>query len=186
MLLYKIINWWYYSPPGEGDLLCGDSLEYVNTGNAKVHLSGKKTQMKITIDGGFAPLLSVVNKCETCPAVYTAVGFWQDSQYFSGERPHLLIEELPFSNEYALTIEGIDRKMFETVMAWETDLVFTLSGTVQGLQNGKIALGGAEDMLGKCQTVEGEKAHQQTTYFTVSRSVDEPVLMRFEIHSSSG
>lgn len=186
VLLYKIINWWYYAPPGEGDQLCGERLEYVKTGNAKVHYFDKKTQVTITIDGGFAPLLSVVRKCETCPAVYSVVGSWQEGEDLSSESPRLTIDELPFTNEYTLTIEGIDRKMVETIRTWEADLVFTLSGVVQGLQNGKIAVGDALDKLGKCQTDGGADVTQQKTYFTVRRSKDGPVLAKFWVAPSGG
>lgn len=183
VLLYKIINWWYYATPGESDRLCGDRVKYVNGGNAKVHHSVQDSKVKITIVGGFAPLLSAVSQCESCPVLYSIESSWQDVHFFTDSRSSLNIEESTFTNDYSLTIKGIDREEVESLMSMETDLVFTLSGRVQGLQNGKIALSRDGDLLEKCLTIGWRGLEPSKTYFTVSRSVDGPVLMSFEIAS---
>jgi hypothetical protein len=81
-----------------------------------------------------------------------------------------------------LTIESITPDQIHTLWQEESDLLFTLTGAVQGLQNGKVSLNSKGDILKKCQALRsGDKGLPQVTQVIVSLSRNGPELMRFEM-----
>jgi len=108
VLLYKIINWWYFAPNEDSVQLCGDLLEYKNIGNAKISFLQNGSIMKISIEGGFAPLLSVAADCERCSTTSTEA-MWMNDTFFSNSKASLNIEELAHTNNYSIFIENINK-----------------------------------------------------------------------------
>lgn len=65
----------------------------------------------------------------------------------------------------------------------EKQLTFILTGTVQGLQNGKIALHPAGDFLGKCKESNEERLGLSAVDLAVALSEDGPQLLKFDLSS---
>ena len=182
VLLYKIINWWYFKPTEDSAQLCGDLLEYKNIGNAKISFLQNDSIMKISIEGGFAPLLSVADGCENCPPASTEA-MWTNDAYFSNSIATLHIEELAHTNNYSIFIENINKNRLKVLEKEQKQLAFILTGTVQGLQNGKIALHPAGDFLGKCKESNEGRFGFSTVKLVVALSEDGLQLLKFDLSS---
>ena len=181
VLLYKIINWWYYAPAVESVQLCGDNVRYVNTGKSKVSYIENGSAMKISIDDGFAPMLSVVKECETCSGSYSGQSAWLNEEYFTGATSTLTIEEFAFTNEYSIIVKKIEKKAYAKFKEEEKLLVFTLTGVVQGLQDGKMAINPKSDFLEKCFESGINRLPESVAYLVVTNSDDGSTLMKFNI-----
>ena len=182
VLLYKIINWWYFAPNEDSVQLCGDLLEYKNIGNAKISSFENSSTMKISIEGGFAPLLSVAEDCESCSPTSTEA-MWTNDTYFSNSKATLHIEESTHSNNYSIFIENINKNRMNVVEKEQKQLAFILTGTVQGLQNGKIALHPAGDFLGKCKESNEGSFGFSNVKLVVALSEDGLQLLKFDLSS---
>ena len=182
VLLYKIINWWYFAPNEDSVQLCGDLLEYKNIGNAKISFFQNSSTMKISFEGGFAPLLSVAEGCESCSPSSTEA-MWMNDSYFSNSKATLNIEESTENNKYSIFIENINKNRLNVLEEEEKQLAFILTGTVQGLQNGKIALHSAGDFLGKCKESNEERLGLSAVDLAVALSEDGPQLLKFDLSS---
>lgn len=181
ILLYKIINWWYYAPDGESAQLCGDHLKYVNNGNGKVSYVIDSSAIKISTNEGFASLLSLVKECETCSTPYSIRSAWLNQRYFPGASATLTIKESAFTNEYSILIKKTGKDALSKLKDHEKQLVFTLSGQVQGLQDGKVALNPKSDLLEKCFARGQKHASKSLAHLTVTSSGDGSTLMKFNI-----
>ena len=181
VLLYKIINWWYFAPAEESARLCGESLEYHVSGNAYVTFVEHDSALKISFKDGLAHLLSVVGGCDACSpaASVQATGLNQD--YFKEARAVVTIEELPHSNDYSIMIRSISNEASQLLQNAQNQLTVILTGTVQGLQNGKITLNPSGDLLGKCTDSNISSTAPAATTLVVTLSVGGPQLMSFDI-----
>lgn len=181
VLIYKIINWWYHAPTEESGQLCGKNLRYVNTGESNVSYVENGSAIKISIDDGFASMLSIVKECEACSKPYSSQSAWLNDEYFPGASATLTIEESVFTNEYSILIEKTTNGTFAKIKGNKKQLVFTLIGRVQGLQNGKVALNPKSDFLKKCFDEGPKKSPGSLVYLVVTNSVDGSTLMKFNI-----
>lgn len=182
VLLYKIINCWYFAPNEDSVQLCGDLLEYKNIGKAKISFFQNSSTMKISVEGGFAPLLSVAEGCDNCSPSSTEA-MWMNDSYFSNSKATLHIEESTYNNKYSIFIENINKNRLNVVEEEEKQLTFILTGTVQGLQNGKIALHPAGDFLGKCKESNEGRLGLSAVDLAVALSEDGPQLLKFDLSS---
>ena len=179
-LLYKVINWWYFAPSEDSAQLCGDLLEYKNIGNAKISFLENDSAVKISFDGGFASLLSVVDVCKSC-SPNSEQAIWINDRYFAKSQVTLNIEELPYTNNYFIFIENVAINALKIIKENQKQMAFILTGTIQGLQNGKISLHSAGDFLGKCKISSEVLMPPATVSLVVRLSEDGPKLMEFTI-----
>jgi len=182
VLLYKIINWWYFAPNEDSVQLCGDLLEYKNIGNAKISFLQNGSIMKISIEGGFAPLLSVIEGCESCSPTSTEA-MWTNDTYFAKSKTTLHIEESAYNNNYSIFIENINKDRLKVLEETQNQLAFILTGTVQGLQNGKITLHPAGDVLEKCNESNERRLGFSAINLVVVLSEDGLQLLKFDLSS---
>lgn len=150
VLLYKIINWWYYAPIEESAQLCRENLRYVNKGESKVSYIENGSFMKISFENGFASLLSIVKESEAGSKPYITQSTWLSEEYFPGATATLTIDEFAFTNEYSILIKKVKKETVVKLQGEQKQLLFTLVGNVQGLQNGKVTLNPNSDFLEKC------------------------------------
>ena len=181
MLLYKIINWWYFAPPEGSGKLCGESLEYHGSGNAYVTFVEHNSVLKISFKDGLAHLLSVVGRCDACSPTAPVQATGLDQDYFKDARAVLTIEELPHSNDYSIMIRNFTNEASQLLQNTQNQLAVILTGTVQGLQNGKITLNPSGDLLGKCTDSNKSSTAPATMTLAVSLSVEGPPLLSFDI-----
>ena len=99
----------------------GDLLEYKNIGNAKISFFQNSSTMKISVEGGFAPLLSVAEGCESCSPSSTEA-MWMNDSYFSNSKATLNIEESTYNNKYMIFIENINKNRMNVVEEEEKQL----------------------------------------------------------------
>lgn len=127
-------------------------------------------------------MLSVVDDCENCPPASTEAR-WTNDTYFSNSIATLHIEELAHTNNYSIFIENINKNRLKVLEEAQRQLAFILTGTVQGLQNGKIALHPAGDVLGKCNESNERRLGFSTINLVVVLSEDGPQLLKFSLSS---
>ena len=84
-------------------------------------------------------MLSVAEGCESCSPASTEA-MWINDSYFSNSKATLNIEESTNNNNYTIIIENIHKNRMNVFEEEDKQLASILRGTVQGLQNGKIAL----------------------------------------------
>lgn len=186
MLLYKIINWWYFAPAEESGKLCGESLEYHDSGNAHVTFVEHNSALKISFKDGLAHLLSVVGRCDACSPTASVQATGLDQDYFKDARAVLTIEELPHSNDYSIMIRNFTNEASQLLQNTQNQLAVILTGTVQGLQNGKITLNPSGDLLGKCTDSNKSSTAPATMTLAVALSVEGPPLLSFDISAEHG
>ena len=181
VLLYKMINWWYFAPSEDSATLCGEFLEYRNIGNAKIRILENDSVAEISFADGFAPLLSVIGECETCSTPASTQARWINTKYFEGSKATLHIEESPHTNIFSIYIENIEKSASKVLKENQNQLAFILTGTVQGLQNGKIGLHPAGDILGKCTYSKKKTMGPSAVHLVVSLSEGGPPLIKFDV-----
>ena len=109
-----------------------------------------------------------------------------DQDYFQDARAVLTIEELPYSNDYSIMIRNFTNDASQLLQNTQNQLAVILTGTVQGLQNGKITLNPSGDLLGKCTDLNKSSTAPAAITLAVSLSVEEPPLMLFNITAEHG
>lgn len=106
-----------------------------------------------------------------------------NDSYFSNSKATLNIEESTYNNKYMIFIENINKNRLNFLEEEEKQLAFILTGTVQGLQNGKIALHPAGDFLGKCKKSNEGRLGLSAVDLAVALSEDGPQLLKFDLSS---
>lgn len=152
VLLYKIINWWYDCQPEDNFLLCGEKIKCNNLGNACIEYAQSKSVLKISIQGGFADLLSIFKTCDRCLGPSYLRCIWQHEKYL-GKGKAASINKL---NQFIFVhIDTIQAKILKDI---EKDIVFVVEGHILGLTNdGKVALHNTGAILKKCPNDTNEK-----------------------------
>ncbi len=185
VLLYKIINWWYYAPDEEGRQICGDEIKCISTENAKVSFTENNLRLTIFIKAEFAELLTLSDECVDCSGSHSFEPIYLNNEYFHNAEVLLNINESAFTNHYAIEIKNISKKEYLKIKELEEHLVLTLNGTVQGLQDGKVALKFKGDHLNKCTMQSGVKIITEPILnFVVTNSTDGSTLLKFDLSTS--
>ncbi len=148
VLLYKIINWWYFSPPEESSQLCGSSIRYLNRGNTRVGYHESKMILTFRIQDGFTDQLMVFKHCEgeDGPSILKCSSV--NKKYFGRGVATDMSGKL--LSKGIFVIKNVDKKHGRKVLKIESEIVFELEGVICGLMNGKIALYHGRTFLRHC------------------------------------
>ncbi len=103
--------------------------------------------------------------------------------YFANSKATLHIEKSTRSNNYSIFIENINKNRMNVLEEEQRQLAFILTGTVQGLQNGKITLHPAGDVLEKCNESNERRLGFSAINLVVVLSEDGPQLLKFNLSS---
>ena len=183
VLLYKIINWWYFAPDENSEHLCGESISYKSSGSAEIHLSPDSSTMKLSFNQQCAPLLALVGNGGTSPAKTSMASSWVNEDYFTSHKATLTIEEKPHTNSCSITINNVLYEQQDNFLAHQNILTLSITGTVHGLGEGKMALSPAGDFLEKCSTTRDESTPPEAPVLTVSLTEQGPPLLKFTLSS---
>ena len=181
VLLYKIINWWYFAPAGQSAELCGESISYENSGNARVDINSESSAAEISISTGCADMLSLITPCESCASKISVPSVWIDQNLFPDSKATLLIEVLAHTNNCSIIFQNVPNDTQKLLEDSQIQLVLTISGTVQGLTGSRIALDYSGDSQGKCRGSMGAAERAEPPAVTVKLSGKNPPLVRFNL-----
>ena len=177
VLLYKIINWWYDSLPGESGHLCNSPIKYQNKGHARVEYNENKEILGIKIIGGLGDQLSIFKQCEDCsgPSYFRCT--WLNPKYFgTGEAATVLADEQIIST---FTIHHIDKFHGQLIKRIEKNIVFEIEGTICGLLNGQISLHQAANLIKACPATYHSQNGGPTISITISEYYSKEVLAEY-------
>lgn len=149
VLLYKIINAWYDSPPEESERLCGLPIQYHNQGNVRVEYNGLEEQaLHLQINEDPADLLSVLKPCQRCfgPAFFQCT--WLNKKYFGKGEAVVLSNDPKTISVFRFHLVG--EKQARHLQRIEKDIALVIEGVVRGLLNGKIALHRSGTLIREC------------------------------------
>jgi hypothetical protein len=183
VLLYKTINWWYFASAADSRQLCGESIAFRSSGTAEIHLSPHSSSMEISFNEECAPLLAMVGKSGVYPGTTSVNAFWMNKDYFTSPKATLTIEELAHTNNCSITVENVQYDQQDKLLANQSLLTLSVTGTVHGLMDGKVALSPAGDLLEKCGALIDDSKHAGPPILMVSLWNKGPPLLKFTLSS---
>jgi hypothetical protein len=184
VLLYKIINWWYFAPDDYSGQLCGESISYKSSGTAEIHLSPDSSTMKLSFNQQCAPLLALVGDGNTSPTKTSMDSSWVNEDYFTSHKATLTIEETPHTNSCSIAINNVQYEQQDYLLAHQSILTLNITGTLYGLGEGKMALSPAGDFLEKCRATRNESTPPEAPVLTVALTEQGPPLLKFTLSSN--
>lgn len=181
VLLYKIINWWYFASDEDSKQLCGESIGYRSSGTAEIHLSPNDSSMEIVFNQQCAPLLALVGNRDAHQEKTSMDALWVNEDYFTSRTATLTVEENPHTNSCSISVENVPYEQQDSLLGHQSLLTLSVTGTVQGLGEGKVALNPASDLLGKCSGSRDESAPTEAPIFMLSLTEQGPPLLKFTL-----
>lgn len=180
VLLYKIINWWYDANPAEAGQICGDRLRYENNRGWNLHES--ENEIRLTLAGGqdCGSLVSLKSRCDHSSfTFYRAQADWVNTQHFEESEISFVYEERPTNNRCTIVIDNVSQHLLERMRTGFTELKLTISGRVNGLGNGKVALLSGGDCYQRCPIPPAADRQQETVRIDLVNSSSGESLARF-------
>lgn len=179
VLLYKIINWWYYCPPEESAELCGSRIQCRSRGDSQVEYDPAKSLLVLRIPGGFADMLSIFKNCTHCFGPSYLKCTWLNPKYFGSGKAAVVTGDTPAVSAFAF--EKMDEGHARLLQGIEKQLEFKLEGTVGGLLNGRIALHGTGDFLQSCPDRSGGRDDRFQTSLKITHSGTNEILAEYSV-----
>lgn len=183
VLLYKIIDWWYYSLSEESDRFCGSTLTYQIRDNAGIEYNEAEMILKLKIQKGFTDMISIFKGCGNCfgPSYLKCTSL--NRNYFGNGVAMNVSKE--FQAESTLMIKNVDREHARRILISESDIVFEVEGVIGGLLDGKIALHQAGTFRRNCpEAFDGRGNNFPVTLKVLNSRTKEP-LLRYTVISEN-
>lgn len=139
VLLYKVINFWYTSLEGEGELFCGKPLSLKIRGMAVSH-EADTGRLRLRPGSQWTEYLCVGDPALVLQRLHP--GYFQ--------QPHTGTVALSDVVENGVPVFPVDPETAARLRAMASELALCLQGTITGLANGKIALAGCGQALKTC------------------------------------
>ncbi len=166
LFLYKTINWWYDSLPGEAELLCGKPVKCQRIGDARVVADGEK-RLKIHIQGGIADMLMAFKACGQCYGPSYFKNLWLNTDFLKDATA--VVRRNEAGTITGFFFDNVQGGKARLIQAMEKDLLFVLEGRVGGLSSGQIALHGAGPLLKRCP-IATQTTHNITLTITDTKT----------------
>lgn len=180
ILLYKIINWWYDARSAGGEL-CDSVITCRNSGVINFDVTDENGGTHATLQMMCVPLMSFFTNCEMQQSVSSPIPAAYTSDQYRDAEVTLVITEFPTTNNCLIRFENISRDAALTLEKQHLDLVFIVTGKVQGLGKGKIALNSHGDCFGKCKGVPAGTSTVQVIDIELVDSKTQSIVVRFSI-----
>lgn len=148
VLLYKIINWWYYCLPEESHQFCGSIVRCQTRGDIQIKYDSVKMTLRIDARKNFADLLSVFKECRPCRGPSYLKPTWLNEDYFGSGKFSAATGGRPAVNSFLF--DHIDRPHAQKIQGVADTVGLELEGVICGLMNGRIALHHAGKLLKPC------------------------------------
>ena len=183
VLLYKIINWWYFASDPGSSQLCGESIAYRSSGTAEINLSKNSSAIEISFYRECAPLLAMVGTHGADPEKTSVDAIWVNEDYFTSQKATLTIEELAHTNNCSIAVDNVQYEQQDNLQGYQSFLTLSVTGTVQGLMDGKIALDSSGDISEKCGASTLEAKPASPPILMLKLWDDGPPLLKFTLSS---
>lgn len=173
-LLYKTINWWYDCLPQDNYFLCGKAIKYSNYGNARIEYTESMSILKISVQRGFADLLSIFKNCDDCLGPSYLRCIWLNEKYFGKSKA------TPVSHMNQFIFHPMDKSQARIFKKLEKNIIFIVEGNILGLINeGKIALYNTGNLLKSCPNAVDDKGAIFPITVKIMNAKNDEILARY-------
>jgi len=179
VLFYKIIDWWHDCIPEDSDLLCGSRIKYISKGETQVEYNEKEMSIKFKVNEGFADLLSMFKKCETClnPSYFRCT--WLNDNFFGLAEANDITSNVDTLNE--ITINAVSKDNGKLIKKIENKIDFELEGMICGLLNGKVSLHRRGDLIKSCPTKSNFNSDNSPITLRIMKSNSNEILAKYSM-----
>lgn len=182
VLLYKLINWWYHAAPAEAHQICGDSLRSEITGGWLRYESESGIKLALAGEYGCGSLISLKTGCGQSPQRSHRVdATWVNTEYFESGQLSFVFEERRETNDCSLVIYNVSEPSLEMLRTAAVGLQLTISGRVNGLGNGKVALLGGGDCYERCSKPSAAGVLHQSVQIDLVNTFSGETLASFKL-----
>jgi len=179
VLLYKIINWWYYSLPEESYRLCGSLIRCKTNGNIQIEYDDIEKKLKLNNRESFADLLSIFKQCEQCWGPSYLKLTWLNKEYLGDGVFITSTDKYSTVNSYIFA--NIERTNAQRIQSIVNVIGFELEGIICGLMNGKIALHHSGKLLKTCQADSGKQNDISPITLKIVNSQTKEILAKLSV-----
>ncbi len=179
VLLYKIINWWNDSAPGDDNILCGNTLRCDTKGISTIRYNSVEKLLTISTNSDIEGLVSIFKECKSCKGLPYFTCTYLNEKYF---------EKITVENAFDITtiintikIKNVTNKQAQQLINIEEYIAIELKGIIGGLllENGKIALHQNGNFLKSCpQSHEGRTKGFKTT-LAIKNYITNEILVKY-------
>lgn len=181
VLLYKIINWWNDSEPGDDHLICGTTLKCKIKGNLNIHYDNDQELLTIRVNSNIEELVSIFKECESCRGPsYFRCSYLNEKYFGKVDAVDTLVIH---STINTIEIQGVPRNQYLQIHNIEEFITVEIKGKVDGLllENGKIALHQNGDFFKSCPQSSKGLPQQSETVLTIKNDNTKEVLAQYTI-----
>lgn len=181
VLLYKIINWWNDSEPGDDTFICSNHLRCELLGMSKLRYDSVVGSLTIRSNYQIEELLSIFKECKECKGPSHFICTYLNEKYFGT----IAAKNIPpiYSTINSISIKGIANRQALQLIENEQKIGIEIKGIIGGLllENGKIAFHQAGNFLKACPQSAKNQTDQAQTFITIKNFDKDEILARYKM-----